>query len=181
MNGVEQQYLDVPNTRVARFARGARSCHFRSIERVDCSRCMFWASPLIHRDLQAVAENIVRHLHLNPARYYPRIFIEELTAVSDARLVSLAALAFLYGAVRLTEAYGLRRMSSWAEWFAIVSGAIYVPMELFELYKRVTWTGGLSSFDIDKEIFSLTRRQKRVYLTEVLCGIIKPTVMTAML
>ena len=28
---------------------------------------------LVHRDAQHAAETIVRHLHLNPARHYPRV------------------------------------------------------------------------------------------------------------
>jgi uncharacterized membrane protein (DUF2068 family) len=27
----------------------------------------------------------------------------------------------------------------WAEWFAAVSGGIYIPFELYELFKGVTW------------------------------------------
>ena len=30
---------------------------------------------LAHRDVQAIAEDLVRHLHLNPARRFPRIFL----------------------------------------------------------------------------------------------------------
>lgn len=94
---------------------------------------------LLHRDLQAAAETIVRHSHLNPARHYPRVFIEAAAHTNDGRLRSLAALAFLYASVRFIEAYGLWRMRAWAEWFAILSGAIYLPIELYELLKRPTW------------------------------------------
>lgn len=30
---------------------------------------------LIHKDVHSVAEQFVRHLHLNPAKHYPRIFL----------------------------------------------------------------------------------------------------------
>ena len=98
---------------------------------------------LLHRDLEDTAENIVRHIHLNPARHYPRVFIEAAAHVDDARLRMLAALAFLYSAVRLVEAYGLWRMKAWAEWFAILSGAIYLPIEAYKLFERPTWTKGM--------------------------------------
>src|ERR1700724_233303 len=61
---------------------------------------------LLHQDLQATAERLVRQSHLNPARHYPRIFIEAAAHMNDSRLRSLAALAFLYAAGRLIEAYG---------------------------------------------------------------------------
>ena len=93
---------------------------------------------LVHRDLQSWAEELVRHSHLNPARHYPRIFIEAASRTSPARLRFLASLAFLYSAVRFVEAYGLWYLKAWAEWFAIISGSIYLPLEVFELIKHAT-------------------------------------------
>jgi uncharacterized membrane protein (DUF2068 family) len=92
----------------------------------------------VHRDLQTAAEELVRHSHLNPAHHYPRIFIEAAGRTSDSRLRFLAALAFLYASVRFVEAWGLWRLKGWAEWFAIISGSIYVPIEIFELIKHAT-------------------------------------------
>jgi uncharacterized membrane protein (DUF2068 family) len=94
---------------------------------------------LVHHDLQAAAERLVRHSHLDPARHYPRIFIEAAPHVNDSRLRTLAALAFLYAAVRFVEAYGLWRMRVWAEWFAIIAGSVYLPVEVYEIFRRATW------------------------------------------
>ncbi len=94
---------------------------------------------LVHHDLQATAERLVRHSHLNPARHYPRVFIEAASHTSDSRLRSLAALAFLYAVVRFIEAYGLWHMKVWAEWFAIIAGSLYLPLEVYEIFRRVTW------------------------------------------
>jgi uncharacterized membrane protein (DUF2068 family) len=93
---------------------------------------------LVHHDVQRTAEAVVRHLHLNPARHYPRVFIEAASRVSDARLWLLASGAFAYAVVRGVEAYGLWRARVWAEWFAILSGAIYLPIETYALIHRAT-------------------------------------------
>lgn len=98
---------------------------------------------LIHQDLQALAESLVRHLHLNPARHYPRVFIAAAARTDDNRLCFLALLAFLYSLVRFIEAYGLWRLRAWAEWFAIISGGIYLPLEVYELWRRATWVRGV--------------------------------------
>ena len=98
---------------------------------------------LVHHDLQATAERLVRHSHLNPARHYPRIFIEAASRMNDSRLMSLAALAFLYSAVRFIEAYGLWHMRVWAEWFAIVAGSVFLPIEVYEIFRRATWMRGI--------------------------------------
>jgi uncharacterized membrane protein (DUF2068 family) len=93
---------------------------------------------LLHRDVQQAAESVVRHLHLNPARHYPRVFIEAATRVTDARLWLLASGAFAYGVVRGIEAYGLWRARAWATWLAILSGVIYLPIEIYELLHHAT-------------------------------------------
>jgi len=51
---------------------------------------------LVHHDAQAFAERLVLHLHLNPARHYPRIFIEAAAHLTDSRLRLLAGGAFGY-------------------------------------------------------------------------------------
>ena len=93
---------------------------------------------LLHRDAQHAAETIVRHLHLNPARHYPRVFIEAAARMTSSRLWLLAAGAFAYSAVRFVEAYGLWRLRPWAEWFAILSGGLYLPLEIYELVRHPT-------------------------------------------
>ncbi len=93
---------------------------------------------LIHRDVQKVAENIVRHLHLNPAMHFPRIFLDAAAATTDTRLWVLASTAILYALVRFVEAYGLWRKQSWAEWFGVISGGLYLPMEIYELTVSVS-------------------------------------------
>ena len=99
----------------------------------------FGALALIHHDVQRYAERLVGHLHLNPAKHYPRIFIDTAANLTDARLWMLATLAATYATVRFVEAYGLWFGRRWAEWFAAVSGSIYIPFEIYELFHRVTW------------------------------------------
>lgn len=93
---------------------------------------------LVHRDLQIVADQIVRHLHMNPARHYPRIFLDAVAGISDSRIKYLAVFAFLYSVVRFVEAYGLWHLKVWAEWFAILSGGIYIPIEIVGLFRHAT-------------------------------------------
>ena len=93
----------------------------------------FGLARLIDRDLQQAAENLVDRLHLDPAKKFPRIFLDLAANASDAQLWGLAALAMTYAALRFAEAYGLWFERRWGEWIAAVSGGIYVPVELYEL------------------------------------------------
>jgi len=96
----------------------------------------------LHRDAAEAAEELVRLFHLNPASGSPRIFLEAAARLTDARLWALAAAAAGYAALRLVEAWGLWRGRAWAEWFGALSGAVYVPIEVFELMQRATWARG---------------------------------------
>jgi uncharacterized membrane protein (DUF2068 family) len=81
---------------------------------------------LVHRDVQAIADKVVRHFHLNPASRYPHIFLEAAAQVTDASLWLLAMIALLYALARFVEAYGLWYRRRWAQWFALVTGALYL-------------------------------------------------------
>lgn len=94
---------------------------------------------LINRDVQAVAERIVRLSHLNPASHYPRIFVDAAAHVTNKKLWFLAAAAAAYAIVRCVEAYGLWYERRWAEWFALLAGGLYVPIEVYELFHHATW------------------------------------------
>ena len=62
---------------------------------------------LMHQDIQTFAEQLVAHLHLNPAKGYPRIFIDAAANLTDGRLWLFAGFALMYTAVRWIEAWGL--------------------------------------------------------------------------
>ena len=93
----------------------------------------------IHKDLHLAAGQIVREFHLNPARHYPRIFIDAINHLTDGQLLAMAFSALLYSAVRFVEAIGLWLQRQWAEWFGLLTGGLYIPIELFELIRGITW------------------------------------------
>jgi uncharacterized membrane protein (DUF2068 family) len=94
---------------------------------------------LLGRDVQVIAEHIVRFSHLNPASHYPRIFLDASSHVTNTHLWLLAAAAAAYALVRFVEAYGLWYERRWAEWFALLAGGLYVPVEIYEMFHRLTW------------------------------------------
>ena len=96
---------------------------------------------LVHRDVNALAAQFIAHAHLNPAARYPHIFLDAASHVSDLKLMLYALGAGAYACVRLLEAYGLWFTRSWAKWLAALSGALYVPVELFELYRNASLLG----------------------------------------
>ena len=96
--------------------------------------------PWLHANAQTAAEDVVRHLHMNPARHYPRVFAETLLHLGNGHLVALSIGALSYAAVRFVEAYGLWRERAWAWGFGICSAGLYLPVELVELADHRSWT-----------------------------------------
>jgi len=94
---------------------------------------------VIHKDLHLAAVHLVQVLHFNPAKHYPSIFIDAADRVTDLQLWMLALSALLYATIRFVEAYGLWRQMQWAEWFGLLSGAMYIPLEIFETTREFTW------------------------------------------
>lgn len=94
---------------------------------------------LVHRDVHEMAARLIKHMHLNPASKYPRIFLDAASHAQDGRLLWIAIGAATYATLRLVEAYGLFRERKWAEVLAAASGAIYVPFELVELFRAPAW------------------------------------------
>lgn len=97
------------------------------------------AFALLHHDAQHVSERLVRQFHLNPASHHPRIFLHLTEQATPAHLWLLAFGALGYALVRFVEAYGLWRARLWAEWLAVINGGIYLPIEVWELLKGITW------------------------------------------
>jgi uncharacterized membrane protein (DUF2068 family) len=85
---------------------------------------------LRHTDLhEAVDAFLVRH-GIDPETHYRRLFIESVARATHQHTAQIVALAFAYAAIRLAEGYGLWRAKHWAEWFAVISAGLYLPLEL---------------------------------------------------
>lgn len=98
----------------------------------------FGIARLVNGGAEEAAEALVDRLHLDAAKKFPRIFLDLAANASDAQLWGLAALAMTYAVLRFAEAYGLWFGRRWGEWIAAVSGAIYVPVEIYELGRGVS-------------------------------------------
>lgn len=93
----------------------------------------------LHADLQLLGENVVSHLHLNPAKGVGHIFIAAGQDLGDAQLLGLAAGAMVYALMRFAEAFGLWHGKAWAEWFAVATGVLYIPFEVHGLLTTGHW------------------------------------------
>lgn len=96
------------------------------------------ALALVHKDTWLIAESLLVLLHISTDHRSAQLFLDFADSVTDARLWAAARIAFAYAALRFTEAYGLWNGRTWAEWVALVSGTLLLPLEVRELFRGVT-------------------------------------------
>jgi len=85
---------------------------------------------LRNTDLHAATDAFLSRHGINPETHYMRLFIEGVAKATNHHVGEIAALGFVYAAVRFIEGYGLWHDKRWAEWFAVISAGIYLPLEL---------------------------------------------------
>jgi len=93
----------------------------------------------VHNRIEDYAEDLLFHLHIDFDHHYAQRFLRGASKLSDSPLWTVGIGAAVYAAVRFIEAWGLWNRRVWAEWFALLSGAIYLPYELMKVAERATW------------------------------------------
>ena len=94
---------------------------------------------LMHKNLDEVAERVAQVLRVNPEGKLSNLFFEFASHASNRTLWVLALGTFAYASVGLTGAYGLWREREWAQWFSLMSTALYLPPELYWMLRDPGW------------------------------------------
>jgi uncharacterized membrane protein (DUF2068 family) len=101
-----------------------------------------WLLSLLHKDIQNVAEHLLRFLHrifrLNPDGHLARSIVRGARRVTPGNLHLWIGGTMIYAIIRFVEAAGLWLEKQWAEWFALISGCLYIPIEIYELAHHAT-------------------------------------------
>ena len=93
----------------------------------------------VHRRAEDFTESLLYHLHMDPERHLGHMLMNAALTVTDARLWTIVAATLIYCAVRFMESWGLWHRRVWAEWFALLSGAMYLPWEILKVMERADW------------------------------------------
>jgi uncharacterized membrane protein (DUF2068 family) len=107
-----------------------------------------WILTVLHKDMNSVAQDMLllmrRFLHINPDRHFYRILFDAVGSLTHRTLWVIFAVTMLYVLIRFVEAAGLWLEKEWAEWFALISGGIYLPLEVAALIRHSTaWKWGI--------------------------------------
>ncbi len=112
---------------------------FEAAKGVAMLLAAFGLLAFLHENIEAVAVSLLLHLHLDPQTHYPHFFLQLASHVGDKQIWLFALYAFFYASLRCLEAYGLWFNLRWGQWIAVISGGLYLPIEVFEVLKQFSW------------------------------------------
>ena len=94
---------------------------------------------LLHKDLEDVLTTLIDHLRFNPESKLVNIILENAANVNDHMLRRISEVFFIYAGLSLVEGIGLYLEQVWAEYVTLIITASFLPLELFEVVRRLTW------------------------------------------
>ena len=94
---------------------------------------LYWVDPT------DVVGAFLDFLHISPDHHMAQVLLRSADSLNNASMWRVILVACVYSALRFAEAFGLWRARPWAEWIALVSGAMYIPFEVVKLAHRVSW------------------------------------------
>jgi uncharacterized membrane protein (DUF2068 family) len=97
----------------------------------------------LHGDIEKDFAHWMELLRADPHNKYLIWLLEKLSNVDEHRLRQLSVGTFFYSALFLLEGTGLALAKRWAEYLTIVTTASLMPLEMYELYVRLTWPRGV--------------------------------------
>jgi len=93
---------------------------------------------LLHRDVATVVQHWIEVLRVDPENRIIHRSLVRIFNVTPKELRELSAGTFLYAAIFLTEGVGLLARKHWAEYMTLISTGLFVPLEVYEIYRHFT-------------------------------------------
>ena len=96
------------------------------------------AVKFLHKDLASSAMHWVQVLRVDPDNRYVHGILVRIFRVTPKQLRELSVGTFLYAGLFLIEGTGLLLRKHWAEYFTIITTALFIPLEIYELARHFT-------------------------------------------
>ena len=96
------------------------------------------AHKLLHKDVATVVEQWVSVFRVDPHNHFIHLLLAKLSILDDRRLEELSIGTFVYAGIFLIEGVGLTLRKRWAEYFTIITTSSLLPIEIYELTRRVS-------------------------------------------
>jgi uncharacterized membrane protein (DUF2068 family) len=94
---------------------------------------------LLHKDLVDALMNVVVALRFDPENHFVNLVLEKVALINPHRLRQISIAIFCYAALDLIEGTGLALEKTWAEYLTLILTASFLPWEIFEIIRHITW------------------------------------------
>src|ERR1035438_3955867 len=94
---------------------------------------------LLHKDVDDVLEKLANHLRFNPESKFINFLLVKSSILNERLLKRLVEVFFIYASLDLIEGIGMYLEKTWAEYLTLTITASFLPWEVFEELRRVTW------------------------------------------
>jgi uncharacterized membrane protein (DUF2068 family) len=97
------------------------------------------ALKLLHKDVGDLFARLADHMRFNPESRVVNFVLDKASLLDDRLLRRIGEVGFIYAALDLIEGTGLYLEKVWAEYLTLLITASFLPFEIFEVYRKVTW------------------------------------------
>jgi len=87
------------------------------------------------QDLHQLAAQTMKNWPISPTNHYVSLLLTFIEKLTHQNLILVISIALMYASFRFVIAYGLWHKLRWTEWFAFISGSLYIPFELYVIYQ----------------------------------------------
>jgi uncharacterized membrane protein (DUF2068 family) len=94
---------------------------------------------LLHRDIADDISNFADRLHFNSDWRFVEFILDKASLLNDPMLRRIGIGAFCYASLEIAEGIGLYLEKAWGEFLTIFITASFLPWEIHELIRRITW------------------------------------------
>lgn len=93
---------------------------------------------LLHKDAADELATLADRLHFNPEGHLIDFLLDKASLLDDPLLRRIGLAAFSYSGLSLAEGIGLYLEQAWGEYLTLVITASFLPLELIEIFRRLT-------------------------------------------
>jgi len=94
---------------------------------------------LLHKDIEDELTRLIDHLRFNPESKLINFILIQASIVDDRMLRRVSEVFFAYAGLGMIEGIGLYLEKGWAEYLTLFITASFLPWEIFEVIRRLTW------------------------------------------